>query len=152
MDHGIEGMDAHAIYHIKGNVIWALGPKAKHEIMRGQWGRELKDVNLQELLKLFKKTFMPARYVFHSRAQFFNVKEEDGETLDEYWKRLVEIERKCEFNRITPGKLSRTILHQQSMTERPGTNSSKAIRNTDCPRNHRTRQLQLQVRRQKTEK
>ena len=36
MDHGIEGMDAHTIYHIKGNVIWALRPKAKHELMRGQ--------------------------------------------------------------------------------------------------------------------
>ena len=35
MDHGIEGMDAHTIYHIKGNIIRALGLKAKHEIMRG---------------------------------------------------------------------------------------------------------------------
>ena len=69
MDHGIEGMDAHTIYHINGDVIWTLGPKTKHEIMRRQWGIELKDVNLQELLKLFKKTFMPARNVFHSRAQ-----------------------------------------------------------------------------------
>ena len=35
-------MDPHTAYHIKGDVIWALGPKAKHEIMRGQWGREQK--------------------------------------------------------------------------------------------------------------
>ena len=70
--------------------------------MRGQWGKELKDISLQELLKLFKKTFLPTRNVFHSRAQFFNIKQEDGETLDEYWKRLVDIERKCEFNTITP--------------------------------------------------
>ena len=39
--------------------------------------------------------------MFHSRAQFFNTKQEDNETLDEYWKRLVDIKRKCEFNRIT---------------------------------------------------
>ena len=103
--HGIEGMDAHTIYHIKSDVIWALGPKAKYEIMGEQWGRELKDVNLQELLKLFKKTFMLARNVFHSRAQLFNVKQEDGETLDENWKRLVDIERKCKFNRITPEEI-----------------------------------------------
>ena len=37
-------MDPHTVYHIKGDVVWALGPKAKHEIMRGQWGRELKDL------------------------------------------------------------------------------------------------------------
>ena len=48
---------------------------------------------------------MPARNVFHSRAQFFNLKQEDGKTLDEYWKRLVDIERKCEFNRITPEEI-----------------------------------------------
>ena len=54
-DEGVEYMDAHTVYHIKGDVIWALGPKAKHEIMRGQWGREIKDVKLPELLTLFKK-------------------------------------------------------------------------------------------------
>ena len=83
MDLGTDSLDAQIIHHIKGDVIWALGPKAKHEIMRGQWGKELKDISLQELLKLFKKTFSPARIVFYSRAQFFNIKEEDNETVDE---------------------------------------------------------------------
>ena len=101
IDEGTEYMDPHTVYHIKGDVIWALGPKAKHEIMIGQWGRELKEVNLSELLTLFKKTFLPARNIFHSRAQFFNMKQEDNETLDEYWKRLVDIERKCDFGNIT---------------------------------------------------
>ena len=101
IDEGTEYMDQHTAYHIKGDVIWALGPKAKHEIMRGQWGRELKVVVLPELLTLFKKTFLPARNVFHSRAQLFNMKQDDNETLDEYWKRLADIERKCEFNNIT---------------------------------------------------
>ena len=101
-EEGIEYMDQHTAYHIKGDVIWALGPKAKHEIMRGQWGRELKDVRLPELLTLFKKTFLTARNVFHSRAQFFNKKQEENETLDEYWKRLVDIERKCDFNNVSP--------------------------------------------------
>ena len=36
IDQGVEAMDAHTIYHIKGDVIRALGPKAKPEIMRGQ--------------------------------------------------------------------------------------------------------------------
>ena len=94
-------MDPHTVYHIKGDVIWALGPKAKHEIMRDQWGRELKDVQLPELLTLFKKTFLPVRNVFHSRAQCFNMKQDDSETLYEFWKRLVGIQRKCDFSNIT---------------------------------------------------
>ena len=73
--------------------------------MRGQWRRKLKYIKIQELMKLFKKAFMTARNVFHSRAQFFNVKQEDGETLDDYWKRVVDIERKREFNRITPEEI-----------------------------------------------
>ena len=104
-EEGIEYMDQHTAYHIKGDVIWALSPKAKHEIMRGQWGRELKDVRLSELLTLFKKTFLPARNVFHSRAQFFNMRQEENETLDEHWKRLVDIERKCDFNNVTPEEI-----------------------------------------------
>ena len=80
IDEGVEYLDPHTVYHIKGDVIWALGPKAKHEIMRGQWGREIKDVKLPELLTLFKKTFLPVRNVFHSRAQFFNMKQDDSET------------------------------------------------------------------------
>ena len=102
MDQSINQKDLHTLYHIKGDVIWALGPNAKHEIMRSQWGRVLKDFDLPELLKLFLTTFIPARNVFNSRAQFFIIKQEDNETLVEYWKRLVHIERKCESNRITP--------------------------------------------------
>ena len=104
MDQGTETINAHTIYHNKGDVIWALDTKARHEIMRGQWGRELKDVNLSELLKLIKKTFMPTTNVFHLRAQLFNVKQEE-ETLDEEWKRVVDFERKCQFNRITPEEI-----------------------------------------------
>ena len=69
-------MDTHTVYRIKGNVIWALGPKAKHEVTRGQWGGEIKDVNLPDLLTLLKKTLLPVRNVFHSRAQFFNMKQD----------------------------------------------------------------------------
>ena len=88
IEQGTDSMDPHTTYHIKGDAIWALGPKTKHEIMRGQWGKELKDISLQELLKLFKKSFLPTRNVFHSKAQFFNIRQEDGETLDEYWEKI----------------------------------------------------------------
>ena len=60
-DEGVEYMDPHTVYHIKVDVIWALGPKAKHEIMRGQWGREIKDVKLPELLTLLKKNISPGK-------------------------------------------------------------------------------------------
>ena len=90
---------------IKADISWSLGPKAKYEIMRGQWGREFKDLSLHEIITLFKKKFIPARNTFHSRDQFFNAKQEPNATMDECWKKLVEIERKCEFNTITPEEI-----------------------------------------------
>ena len=51
MEQWTDSLDTRISHHIKGDVTWALGPKAKHEIMRGQWGRELKDINLQVLLQ-----------------------------------------------------------------------------------------------------
>ena len=71
---------------IKADLSWSLGPKAKFEIMRGQWGREFKDLTLEEIVTLFKKIFIPVRNTFHSRGQFFNAKQEQNETMDEYWK------------------------------------------------------------------
>ena len=115
MDQGTDQMDPHTVYHIKGDVIWALGPKAKHEIMRAQWGRGLKDVDLSELLKLFKKTCIPERNVFNSRAQFFNIRQEDNETLDEYWKRN-EFERNANSIESHQKRLSHTNSQQPSMT------------------------------------
>ena len=123
MDQGTDQIDPNTVYHIKGDVIWALGPKAKHEIMRGQWGRELKDVDLSELLKLFKKTFIPARNVLHSRAQFFNVRQEDNATIDEHWKRLVDIEKNANSIEGQQKRLSRTNSQQPSKTKKSETNS-----------------------------
>ena len=34
IEPGTDSMDPHTTYHIKGDVIWALGPKAKHEIIK----------------------------------------------------------------------------------------------------------------------
>ena len=48
MEQGTDSLDVQMSYHIKGDVIRASGPKAEQEIMRGQWGRELKDISLQE--------------------------------------------------------------------------------------------------------
>ena len=117
--HGL----THKLPHIKGDVIWALDQKTKLDIMIGQWRQKLQDISLQELLKLFKKTFLPTRNVFHRRAQFFKIGQEGNETQDEYRKKLVDIERKCEFNSITPDISSHINLERPQTTKKPVTNS-----------------------------
>ena len=41
------------------------------------------------------------------------MKQDDNETLDEYWKRLVDIERKCDFGNITAEEI---ITHKFAAT------------------------------------
>ena len=107
-------MDPHTTYEIKGVIVfWVLGPKAKHEITRGQWGKELKGISLQEFLKLFKKTFLPTKNIFHSRAQFFNIKQNENETLDEYLKTLVDIGINVNSTGSHPRKASLTSSQRQ---------------------------------------
>ena len=64
----------------------------------GQRAERLRSIRT---IRTIQETFIPARNFFHSRAQFFKIRQEDNETLDEYWRRLVDIERKCEINRFT---------------------------------------------------
>ena len=57
------------------------------------------------IIETIQENIHPCAKCFSQSTQFFNIKQEDNETLNEYWKRLVDIERKCELNRITPEKI-----------------------------------------------
>ena len=92
MDQVIETLEAQTMYHIKGDVIcscYMLCPEANYEMIGGQWGRELSENT--GIAKTIQTTLLPTRNVFHSRAQFFNVKQEEDETLDGYWERSADI-------------------------------------------------------------
>ena len=57
------------------------------------------------LYALFRLHFVPERNKHHSRADFFNLKREPGEPAAETWKRILEIEKNCEFEEITAAEL-----------------------------------------------
>ena len=76
------------------------------------------------------------------------MKQDDNETLDEYWKRLVDIERKCDFGNITAEeiityKFAATIKDKRARYQFFKGPSENTIGIGD----HRTRQLQQKVRR-----
>ena len=80
------------------------------------------------------------------------MKQEENETLDEYWKRLVDIERKCDFNNVTPEEI---ITYKFAATIKDKRARDKFIKGplkkTIGIGNHRTRQLQQKIRGQKTQ-
>ena len=79
-----------------------FGPKSKTRDNEGSMRQRTKRRQFtRAVLKLFKKTFMPTRNVFHSMAHFFNVKRKK----EKHWEKLVDIKRKCEFNQITPEEI-----------------------------------------------
>ena len=67
--------------------------------------REPSSLPLSKLYALFRIHFTPERNVQHSRAYFFELKREDGETAADVWKRKLEIEKNYDFETITAAEL-----------------------------------------------
>ena len=48
---------------------------------------------------------MPKRNTYHNRGDFFWAKQTEDETPEEFWRRLIEIEKECNFNTISAKEL-----------------------------------------------
>ena len=90
---------------IKDVFIWAIGQSAITEMTKTVREREPNSLPLYRLYTLFRLHFIPERNKHHSRADFFNLKREPGESAAETWKRILEIEKNCEFEEITAAEL-----------------------------------------------
>ena len=60
-------------------------------------GLDGEKLNIEKLIKLFKDYYMPKRSTYHSQGDFFWAKQEENETPEEHWRKLVSLEKNCEF-------------------------------------------------------
>ena len=90
---------------IKDIFIWAIGQNAITEMTKTVREREPSSLPLYKLYTLSRLHFTPERNVHHSRADFFDLKREDGETAADVWKRILDVEKNCEFETITAAEL-----------------------------------------------
>ena len=90
---------------IKDIFLWAIGQNAITEMTKTVREREPSSLPLHKLYTLFRLHFTPGRNVQHSRADFFDLKREDGESAADVWKRILEVEKNCEFETITAAEL-----------------------------------------------
>ena len=90
---------------VKDIFIWALGQSAITEMTKTVREREPTSLPLWKLYALFRLHFTPERNKHHSRADFFELKKDPGESAADVWKRILEIEKNCEFEEITPAEL-----------------------------------------------
>ena len=67
--------------------------------------REPSILPLHKLNTLFRLHFTPERNVQDSPADFFDFKRETNETAADVWKRILDVEKNCDFETITSAEL-----------------------------------------------
>ena len=82
---------------IRQDFTWGAGPSAIETITKGEVNADPDTINTERLIQLFKDYYMPKRNTYHSRGDFFWAKQEDNETPEEHWRKLVSLEKNCEF-------------------------------------------------------
>ena len=115
---------------IRQDFIWGAGPSAIEIITKGEFNTDPDTIKTDELIQLFREYYMPKRNTYHSRGDFFSAKQEENETPKEHWKKLITLEKTCEFKdikredlliskfitSITDKKLPQNLSHKTSTT------------------------------------
>ena len=85
---------------IRQDFIWVAGPTAIETITKGEFNTDPDTINTETLIQLFKDYYMAKRNTYRSRGEFFWTKQEENETPEEHWQKLVSLEKNCEFKDI----------------------------------------------------
>ena len=92
-------------HRIKDFLIWALGKSAITEMTRTVRDNDPNRMDINQLYSLFRLHFIPEQNKFHSRADFFGITREKHETAEDVWTRILQREKNCEFENVTPAEL-----------------------------------------------
>ena len=84
---------------------WGKGLEALYQITRVEYKTEHDSIKVKDLIRLFTVFYMPKRNTYHNRGDFFWAKQTEAETPEEFWRRLIEIEKECNFNTISAEEL-----------------------------------------------
>ena len=85
--------------------IWALGEAAVTGMTKTVRDTDPHMMSINQLYALFRLHFIPERNKFHSRADFFGITREPNETAEDVWTRILQTEKNCEFDKVTPAEL-----------------------------------------------
>ena len=85
---------------IRQDFIWRAGPSAIETNTKREINTDPDTINTEKLIQLFKDFYMPKQNTYHSRGDFFSAKQEENETPEEHWRKLVCQEKNCEFKDI----------------------------------------------------
>ena len=82
-----------------------MGQNALSEMTKTVKERESSSLPLHKLYTLFRLHYTPEQNVEPSRSDIFDPKRDNGESAADVWKKILEIEKNCEFENITAAEL-----------------------------------------------
>ena len=85
---------------IRRDFVWGTGLSAIEIITKGEFNTDPDTIKTDKLIQLFREYYMPKRNTYHSCGDFFWVKQEENETPEEHWKKLITLEKNCDFKDI----------------------------------------------------
>ena len=83
---------------IQEDFIWGVGPEALFQITRAEYKTDPDSIKIKDLIRLYTEYYLPKRNTYHNRGDFFWAKQSEEETPEDFWRRLIEIEKECDFN------------------------------------------------------
>ena len=114
-----------------------MGPEALYQITRAEYKTEPDSIKVKDLIRLFTEFYMPKRNTYHNRGDFFWAKQTEDETPEEFWRRLIEIEKECNFNAISAEELL-ISKYMTAITEKKTTGQNNERKNAGTEENNRT--------------
>ena len=90
---------------IKDIFIWALVEAAVTQMTKRVRDNDPNKMSINQLYAIFRLHFLPGRNKFHSRADFFGIRREPNETAEDAWTRILQTEKNCEIDKVTPAEL-----------------------------------------------
>ena len=81
---------------IRQDFIWGAGQSAIEIIAKGEFNTDPDTIKTDKLIQLFREYYMPKRNTYHNRGDFW-AKQEENQTPEEHWKKLMTLEQTCEF-------------------------------------------------------
>ena len=90
---------------IQDDFVRCIGPEALYQMTRAAYKTEPDKIAIKDLIRLFNEYFLPKRNTYHNCKEFFWIKQTEAETPEDFWRRLIEIEKECNFENITAEEL-----------------------------------------------
>ena len=90
---------------IQEDFIWGVGPEALFQITRAEYKTDPDSIKNKDLIRLYTEYYLPKRNTYHNRGDFFWAKQSEEETPEDFWRRLIEIEKECNFGSISAKEL-----------------------------------------------